>query len=400
LLTRIITRYRAFLSAPDLVATFALTWLARTPIATVTLGMLLHVQAMSGSFATAGAAVGAYFVAMACCAPIIGRHIDRHGHALALAVTGTVCPLALFAILVAPSLAFPASAVIALAAVAGAFAPPITVLTRTSLRRRFDDEQDRSTAFALDTVLIEIAFTVGPLAIAALLAAGGPRVAFAFACLLATMSAPLFALSPAPRYLRPEPDAPRHLLGPLTDARLVALFAVAFLLTSTFGLVEVGYPAYGAAQGSTAQGAALIAVNSLGSAVGGLAYGGMQLAARPTRQLAALVGAMTLPLALQALLPAMSWLALLAFLGGLLIAPSITVVMTLVSRYAPSQHATEAFTWVSSGIVAGIGAGSALGGRLVETFGPAAPFAAAAAASTLAALIVASRIDALESGNG
>lgn len=399
MLIRIFTRYRAFLRAPDLVATFALTWLARTPIATVTLGMLLHVQAISGSFATAGAAVGAYFVAMACGAPFIGRYIDRHGHAGALLLTGTVSPLALFGILLAPRFDLPMPAIIGLAAIAGVLAPPITVLTRTSLRQRFADEHDRSTAFALDTVLVELAFTVGPLAVAALLAAGGATLAFGFACVLAALATPVFSLSPAPRYLRREPDAPRHWLGPLTDRRLVALFAVVLLLTSTFGLLEVAYPAYGAAQGSTARGATLIAFNSIGSAIGGLVYGGVRLSIAPTRQLAAVLGIMALPIALQGLLPAMPVLALLAFLGGLLIAPAITLVMTMVSRYAPSRYATEAFTWAASSIVAGIGAGSATGGRLVETYGPSAPFLAAAA-STVVALVVASRIGAIKSGHG
>jgi hypothetical protein len=197
-------------------------------------------------------------------------------------------------------------------------------------------------------VLVELAFTVGPLAIAALLAAGGATLAFGFACVLAALATPVFALSPAPRYLLREPDAPRHWLGPLTDRRLVALFAVVFLLTSTFGLLEVAYPAYGAAQGSTARGAALIAVNSIGSAIGGLVYGGVRLSIAPTRQLATVLGIMVIPIALQGLLPAMPVLALLAFLGGLLIAPAITLVMTMVSRYAPSRYATEAFTWVAS----------------------------------------------------
>lgn len=399
MLNRILARYCAFLAAPGLVATFALTWIARTPIATVTLGLLLHVHALSGSFAIAGTAVGAYFVAMACCAPFIGRYIDRKGHVLALVVTGTASPLALVAILLATPLALSMAAVIALAAIAGALAPPITVLTRTSLRQRFDNDTDRSTAFALDTVLVELAFTMGPLAIAALLAAAGPTVAFGFACVLTVIATPVFLASPATRYLRPEPDADRHLLGPLTDPRLVVLFAVVFLLTSTFGLVEVGYPAYGEALGSTPRGAALIAVNSIGSAVGGLVYGGLILSLAPARQLAWLLGAMAVPLALQALLPSFAWIAVLAFAAGLLIAPAITLVMTLVSRRAPSHYATEAFTWVASAIVAGLGGGSALGGRLVETWGPAAPFAAAAVGALLA-LIVATRIGTLESGDG
>lgn len=343
---------------------------------------------LTGSFAPAGAAVGTYFVAMACTAPVQGRYVDRHGPRLALAVTGTICPLALFAILAARPLGLAPGAIVLLAAVAGAFAPQITTLTRASLRQRFASDEDRSTAFALDTVLLEMAFTLGPLAIAGLLAFGGATLAFAFACALASLAAPLFALSPAPRYLRGEPHAQRHLLGPLTEPRLIAVFAIVFFVTATFGLLEVAYPAFGAAQGSVAQGAMLIAVNSIGSAVGGLAYGGLSWTAAPARRLPAILALMLVPVALQASVSHVGVLAMLAFLGGLLIAPAMTVVMVLVSAYAPSRYATEAFTWSSSAIVAGIGAGSAAGGRLVETWGPSAVFLAAALC-TLAAFALA-----------
>jgi predicted MFS family arabinose efflux permease len=68
-----------------------------------------------------------------------------------------------------------------------------------------------------------------------------------------------------------------------------------------------------------------------------------------------------------------------AFLAGAAIAPSIACQSVLVSRLAPSRYATEAFTWGSTFIVSGLGAGMALGGWLIETRGPKAPFLAGAA---------------------
>ncbi len=385
MLTGAVARYRSFLREPDLVATYAMTWFARLPIATVTLAMLLHVRELTGSFATAGAAVGAYLVASASTAPMAGRWIDRHGPKLALTVTGVVCPLALLTILAAGPLRLGATAIWSFAALAGAFAPPISVLARTSLRQRFASQRDRSTAFALDSVLVEIAFTFGPLLIAALLAIGSPALAYGIACVLVMLATPVFAASPAPRYLKREPDSERHLLGPLTEPGLLVVYAIVFLITFTFGLLEVAYPAFGTEQGSQALGPLLIAVNSVGSAIGGIAYGGVHLASAPARQLPALLGLMIVPIALQALLPGVWALAVLAFVAGLLIAPALTVVMVLVSAHAPSRYATEAFTWTSTCIVAGVGAGAAVGGRLVETHGLAAPFVVSATSIVLAA---------------
>ena len=87
------------------------------------------------------------------------------------------------------------------AGVAGAFAPPITVLTRTMWRHRFDRDADaQRTAFAVDAVLVELAFTLGPALIALLLAVASPAAAFAMAIGFTTLAVPVFLASPALRY--------------------------------------------------------------------------------------------------------------------------------------------------------------------------------------------------------
>ena len=80
-------------------------------------------------------------------------------------------------------------------------------------------------------------------------------------------------------------------------------------------------------------------------------------------------------------------LRLLAFACGLLIAPSLTALTLLVTRRAPERYATEAFTWLSTCVVMGIGAGMAVGGQLVEAAGAWAAFAVAAAACVVATLL-------------
>jgi predicted MFS family arabinose efflux permease len=212
-------------------------------------------------------------------------------------------------------------------------------------------------------------------------------VAFAVAWVFAALAAPLFALSPALRYFRAEPDADRHLLGPLTEPRLLVVFLVSFLITFTFGLMEVGYPAFGAQFGVASMGAVLIAVNSAASAIGGLAYGGMRVPMSAERLLPRLLLLMVVPLGAHALAGSAWILAPLAFVAGLLIAPSLTIVMQLVSQRAPAQYTTEAFTWSSTCIVGGVGAGAAIGGKLAEAWGPPALFVLAAASILLAALV-------------
>ena len=359
--------------------------LARMPLGTVTLAMLLHVRALTGSFATAGATVGAYLGASAATAPFVGRFIDRRGPRIALVVTGIGCPAALLVLWLAKPLGLATPMLWIVAALAGAFSPPISVLTRTMWRHRFDDESKRRLAFALDGVLIEFSFTAGPALIALLLVVGTPTIAFGAAFVFVAIAVPTFVASPALRYWQHDPDAQRHLLGPLTEPRLLAVFATTFLLTLALGLLEVAYPGFATKVHQPPLAGLLIATNSIGSAVGGLVYGGMHIALGHERQLRRILALLVVPLALQSLIASPGLLAIVAFVAGLCIAPSLTVVTLLISSHAPARYATEAFTWSATCIVSGIGAGNALGGLLLERYDPALVFTASGAAALLAA---------------
>jgi MFS family permease len=379
--------YASFFRLPDVARLFAMAIVARMPIGTVSLSLLLHVRALSASYATAGLTVGTYLGASAATAPIVGRWIDRRGARGALLATGIVSPAALFVIWLASSVALPQAGIYAAAAVAGAFAPPITVLTRTMWRYRFDDERARRTAFALDAVLVEFAFTAGPALIGLLLAIASARAAFGVAVAFAVIAVPTFVASPALRYWRHDAHAERRLLGPLTDRRLLIVYATTFLLTAGLGLLEISYPGFATAAHRPPLAGWLIAINSAGSALGGLAYGAMELGLARERQLRRMLGLLVLPLALSAVITSAGWLALVGFVAGLCIAPSFTIVTLLISSYAPARYATEAFTWSATCIVSGIGVGNAIGGALLERFGSSIVFGASAASVLLAALL-------------
>ena len=380
-------RYRAFLRQPDVPALLATALVTRLPMGTLSLSLLLHVRALTGSFATAGAAVGACLFASAVTAPLLGRIVDRHGPAPVLIATGIVCPAALTVLLAAHPLGLAPSALIGLAALAGAFLPPISVLTRTMWRHRFDDERMQLMAFSIDGVLIELAFTLGPMIIAVLLAAASAAAAFGVALVFMIISVPVFALSPALKDWPRHGDEARHLLGPLTEPRLIAVYAVTFLFTFCLGLTEVGYPGYATFAGTPPIAGVLLAINSAGSALGGLIYGSLHLHTPADRQLPRFLAAMVLPVALQAATGSALAFCGLAFVAGTLIAPVFALSAILVTSIAPPRYATEAFTWTATCIVSGVGAGQALGGRLLEGPGYPAVFALAAGAALAGALL-------------
>lgn len=375
---RFASQYRDFFRLPDVAALVTVALLSRMPIGMVGLAMLLFLRESLGSYALAGTVSGVYFTAMAIAAPVQGRLIDRSGPRLTVAVTGVAHPIALGAVLAGALAGLGLGAVACAAAVAGAFCPPITTLTRTMWRHRFTRDEDRRRAFAIDAVLIEVNFTLGPAIVAGVVAAASARAAFALAIAVTVVALALFAASPALRYFRTGKHGERHLLGPLTQPRLLAVFAATFGLTTSFGFLEVGYPGFATAIALPALGGLFLSVNSLGSAIGGAIFGGLAIRAPIERQFAVATGTMAVPLLLHGFVDAPVAFALVAFLAGASIAPSIACQSVLVSRLAPAQYATEAFTWSSSFILLGLGAGMALGGWLIEASGPKSPFLAGA----------------------
>ena len=358
--------YRAFFAQSDVTSMVVIAWLSRMPVGMMGLAMLMYMRESLGDFKVAGSVVGVYFVSMAVFAPVCGRIIDRTGPLWPLRITGVLNSVFLGLLFAVVTLRMSNAAIMTAAVFAGAFAPPIAVLTRTLWRHRFTDEVNRRMAFSVDSIMIELNFTIGPAIIALVIAAFGATVAFALALVVTFLAFIVFLFTPALKYWQQEPHIERHLLGPLTEPRLVGLFVVTFGLTFSFGILEVGYPAFATYLGMPVLAGILLGVNSLGSAVGGAIYGVLHPKPPLERQFAAAIGIMAVPFVLHWWVDQVVVFAVIAFFAGTLIAPALTAQTLLITRIAPNQYATEAFTWSATFIVSGIGIGMAAGGAIAE----------------------------------
>ncbi len=366
--------YRDFLQLPDIPSMIVSAWLARMPIGMNALAILLFAREALGNFKAAGLIVGIFFVAMAIAAPIFGRLVDRIGPRTPLIITGILHPVLLIVLYVATTQGAHVTALLVIAAACGFLAPPVTILTRTTWRHRFSDDHNRKMAYSIDSIMIELNFTVGPLLVAAIIAASNARIALAVVIAFSAAAVLIFFASPYLKYWKREAPAERHLMGPLTDPRLVALFSLTFGLTFCFGLMEVGYPAYATAIGWVAFGGILLALYAVGSAVGGFFYGALNLTSSLERQFTISLALMAIPPFLHVAIDQNVVFAIIAFLAGIFIAPALTAQTLLVTKIAPAKYATEAFTWSSTFIVTGLGVGMAIGGAIAEGYHVKAPF--------------------------
>ncbi len=380
--------YRALLAVPRVRALLASTLLARLPLGINGLAVVLYLRERTGSFAVAGAAAGALALGSAAGAPFAGRLVDRLG-ARVLFGLALAHAAALVSLVALGSSSVPSGVLVAAAGLAGiAFPPTGAVLRALYPRLLAGSEALIQTAFALDSVVTESLFVVGPLLTAAIVATLDPGAALLASAVIGLVGSVTFLAFMPPDARRSGPPRERAgALGALQAPGMRTLVLTMLPVGFAFGAVEVAIPAFAHAEGRPHLAGVLIAVWSIASAVGGLAYG-----ARPRRaslvrvhQLAAiLVAACFLPVVL-ATSPAT--MALLVIPAGFFIAPLIATRNELAGVVAPAGARTEAFTWPLTALVSGIAIGAAAAGSLVDASGWRSAVLAGAAAAAIGALV-------------
>ena len=391
-----LVRYRTLLAHADFKSVLLASIIGRLPIGLTGLSVLLLAQGATNSFARGGSAAAAYVVGLACFAPFLGRIIDRSGPRVVLLCCAVAFPSSLVALVVAVR-TNPENTVLALAAAfaAGAAFPPITVCMRTFFRRRLAEDALLATAYSLEAVLIETIFIAGPVLVAFFIAYESASAAVLFAAVCGITGTLLFLRTPALRSWRIEARTRKSLFGPLAEPGFPSFFIVVLGYSGSFGLVEIGVAAYAAETGNAALAGVLLGLMSAGSAAGGLAYGSRNWRLPLARQFAVTLWLLGIGIAFLAV-PMNAWFfAIVSIVAGVVMAPTLTIQSMLVARIASAEHATEAFTWSSTGLLAGVGIGMAAGGLLVERLGSGAAFTAGAVVALCAGMLAATwmRVD-------
>jgi len=362
--------------------------IGRLPIAATSLAVILMVRGETGSFAVAGAVDAAMAIAAAISLPIEGRLVDRFGQTAVLVPCCVVNPIALACLVLGAKSGGSVAVLCGLGAACGAAIPPLGPCLRTLWATVVGEEKLRQTAFALDAVLIETAFIVGPLGTALVVSAASPAAAVLANAALGGIGTVIFATSRASRTWRGSSSA-RGWLGPAGSRVMLNLLGVELAIGAAIGAMELSTTAFATQHGSPSASGALIAVQAFASMAGGLWYGSRHRESRaaerfPRTCLALAIGFAPLPLAgsIGGLFPLM-------LLSGFAFAPSSAAVFALIDEIVAPGTATEATSWITMALITGVAIGSGVGGAVVGGGNADVGYLLAAGAALTAALIAA-----------
>lgn len=381
-----LSAYRPVLSIAGVPRLFASALVGRLPQGMSSLAILLLVREATHSYAAAGIAVGAYALASAALAPVQGRLIDRHGRAQVLFPVATSQFGVLTLLVLAAHWGAGGALLVLLSGAAGALVPSIAPTVRALLREVVADPATRESAYALESVAQEIVWILGPFLVALMVAITTPSMALLLLGVICSSGTLLYVRSPLAS-ARPVPRERDGRVHALSSGPLRSLLGPIALIGFGLGAFEVGLPSLALHAGSRSASGILLALWSLGSMLGGLWFGSRNWrSSLPVRYRALLIAAvaLTAPLILARSIPEG---ALGALVAGLTVAPLFSCQYAMVARAVTEGTETEAFTWVTSALVAGIAAGSAAGGGVISPGGVGAPFALGCLATLGAALI-------------
>lgn len=230
--------------------------------------LLLTLRHTTGSFAPAGAAVAAETAGFSLSGLAQGRAIDRLGTRVIVPVTAA-CALVFLSIVVALSAKVPAAVLVVLAAAVGASIPATAPALRAVWSSLLEDPDQRSTAFAYQSLAQDVGFLIGPATFGAIAVTVSPQVALA--CCWALIAGGSLAVASVPASTRTGAPSARR-LGPLLRA-LASLVTVMAVVGVALDATDVSTAAFAVEHHRPQLAGVLLACFSVGSIAGALAYG-------------------------------------------------------------------------------------------------------------------------------
>ena len=343
--------------------------IARMPLSMTSLGVVLLISSQTGSFGRAGLVAAFGTVAGALAAPLWGRLIDRVGQARVLVTAASINAFSVAMLIITVELDWPLVSSLGAAVGIGLGFSSAGSAVRARWSHRLAGSPLLNTAFAVEAMLDEVVFIVGPVLVTFLATSLHPALGLAASLVLGATGAVALAVQRAtqpPVRTRERTSAPTE---PIAVALVLPVALAGVANGAIFGGMEVVVVAFAKAAGVIEYAGLILLAWAAGSLFSGLVVGSIAWRSSPARRFqisAALLALSTVPL------PFVDspWvLTALLVLSGLAISPTMIASITVVQAAVHPSRLTEAFGWTSMGLAAGLAVGAATIGRLIDARG-------------------------------
>ena len=380
--------YLQVLRTPHALPMVLAAFIGRLPLSMVGLGCVLLVASETGSYGLGGAVAAAGAVTTALAGPVLGRLADSHGQRRVLLPVLGVFVVAGACFLAAVKEDWPLWTVFLSAGVAGACIPPVSSMIRVRWTHLLRGSHRLPTALAMESVVDEFVFIVGPVLVTFLSTTGHATSGVVTAFTLAAVGALLFA---AQRRTEPPPGGHESRKGPsaIRTPGLRVLFVVGAAVGAILGTLEIALVAFADEEDAMALSGVLIAALAVESMASGIGWGAVHWN-HPLRHRLAVVLVLLTVLTLPLLVIEDVWLMVpFVVIAGIAVSPSLISSFTLAELLVPRSAVTEAFTWIGTALGLGVAVGASAAGKIVDVWGANTAFLVAVVAAGIAAVVVA-----------
>jgi MFS family permease len=366
-------------------------FVARLPVSMTGIGIVLLVSLTTGSFGRAGMLAAACTLTAAVAAPLWGRATDRFGQAVILPLTVSINMLSVAFLVTAVEFGWPlpVSLVAAVGIGLGFTLAGSAVRARWTLR--LNSSPLLHTAFALEAMVDEVVFIIGPILVTFLATAFHPALGITISAVIGLIGVVALA---AQRSTQPPTRStrPGHQGAIPFPWRVLLPVAIACgALGMIFGGMEVNIVAFAKEAGVLRYAGLILTAWSFGSLVAGAVTGAIIWRKSPAHRFRVSASLLALSLLPLPFVDHPGVVALLLVLSGMAIAPTLITSVGVTQSAVDQSRLTEALAWISTGLAAGVAAGAAVVGHVIDGWGAQVGFVGVAIAGlllTISALFV------------
>ena len=381
--------------------------IGRLPMAMYGLGVVLLISAGTGRYALAGTVSAAAALGNAACAPQFARLTDRLGQHRVLMPLCVVFALSVVGLVAAVQLHGPDWTLFVAGVLGGATMPQLGPMARARWSALLAGSARLHTAFSVESIADEVCFVIGPAAVTLLATQVAPAAGVtcaAICCLAGTLwFASQRSTEPPVRprvgpvkvgpVKREDHQGERTVAAPararfsLAAPGLAVLVPAYLFIGSMFVSIDLSTVDFATRSGHKPLAGVVLGTYALGSATGGLWYGSRNWRATAARRFG-----ITLILTVTGVctfwaMPNLLVLTAVIYLCGLTIAPTLIAGYSLLESTSLPGRATEAMSWLGTGISVGVALGATAVGFILDALGPRWGYGFAASCGVTAVLI-------------